>query len=94
MAHLIPNTFSSYQLTDLEELQGQILTVNQKQVIQNRLSIVAEEKLLLVFDPEHAKHFIQQEASLAGQIAALSYILELSDASEQLMNDPNQTIEE
>ena len=88
MAHLIPNDFSSYQLTEQEELEGAILTITQKQVIQNYLSAAASEKIGLEYDPESTERFVQQEASLKGQIDAYRFILAASDSAEELLTAP------
>ena len=83
MAHLIDNDFSSYELNEEEALQGSILTITQKQVIQNDIAVYAEEKLNLEFDTNNQMLFIQQESKLAGQIQALRYRLQSSEASEE-----------
>lgn len=88
MGHLIPNDFSSYYLNEQEELEGSILTVTQKQVIQNYLSAAASEKNGLEFDPDKPLLFVQQEASLKGQIDAFRFILSASDAAEQALSTP------
>jgi len=74
MAIIIPNDFTSYQLTEQEELEGSILTITQKQVIQNHLSAAAHEKNALEYDPENPQRFVQQEASLKGQLDAYHFI--------------------
>lgn len=93
MALLIPNAFSSYDLTETEVLQGAILTNLQKQVLQNLLAVNAEEKLHLEFDPLNPSGFIQQESYKKGQIDAISYIISSSDIAEATLNNPhfNQT---
>jgi len=83
MAHLIDNDFSSYELNDEEAVQGSILSITQKQVIQNDIAVYAEEKLNLEFDTNNQMLFVQQEAKLAGQIQALRYRLQCSEASEE-----------
>ncbi len=83
MAILIDNEFSSYELSDAEALQGAVLTVTQKQVIQNDISSYASEKLALELDMTNPHLFIQQEAKLAGQIQALSYRLTCSQTAEE-----------
>ena len=88
MAHLIPNDFSSYQLTEQEELEGAILTITQKQVIQNYLSAAAMEKNGLEYDSEDNLKFVQQEASLKGQIDAYRFILDSSEAAEIALTNP------
>ena len=81
MAELISNTFTSYNLTDEEILQGSLLTITQRQIIQTNISMAAEEKLALEFDVTEPNKYIQKEAGLAGQIAALKYILDQADAA-------------
>ncbi len=88
MANLIPNDFSSYYLTEQEELEGSILTITQKQVIQNYLAAAASEKIGLEYDPEVKERFVQQEASLKGQIDAYRFILAASDAAEESLTSP------
>jgi len=83
MASLIPNAFSSYSLTEEETLQGSILTITQQQVIQNRLAVVAEERLHLTYDVANPTAFLQAEAYKKGELDALRYILDVSDALTQ-----------
>jgi hypothetical protein len=83
MARLIDNEFSSYELTDEEALQGAVLSITQKQIIQNDISSYASEKLALELDMTDPHLFIQQEAKLAGQIQALSYRLTCSQTAEE-----------
>lgn len=83
MAELIDSEFSRYKLSDEETLQGSLLTVTQKQVIQNNLSLVASEKLSLELDMTNPNRFIQEEASLKGQIEAYRYMLSCSIAAEE-----------
>ena len=88
MAHLIPNTFSSWELTPEEELQGSTLTTLQKQVIQNQIALLAQEKNMLVYDPSNPFEFVQQEADLKGQISSLQYLFILSDDAVEQLNNP------
>ena len=87
MAHLIPNDFASYHLTTQEQLEGAILTVTQKQVIQNHLSATAHEKNGLEFDPANTAKFVQQEASLKGAMDAYRFLLASSDSAEEILNN-------
>lgn len=89
MSTLIPNSFSSYNLTDKETLNGSVLTGLQKQVVKNLQAVCAEEKLRLEFNPDNTSAFIQQEAYKRGQLDLLTYLLENSDLSEATLNDPN-----
>jgi hypothetical protein len=79
MAHLIPTAFSKWELTDEEAKQGSILSIAQTQVIQNNLAMAAEEKLMLEIIPDNVSLYLQREAGLAGQIAALQFLLDQSD---------------
>lgn len=83
MAYLIDNDFSTYHLNDEEEIQGQMLTLTQRQVIQNLLAKAAEEKINLEYNPEAKERFLQQEASLKGQMDILRFLLVSSDAAEE-----------
>jgi hypothetical protein len=85
MAVLIDNEFSTYELTDEELIQGQMLTITQRQVVQNQLSMVAAEKLAIQPDPACLDSYIQQEAYARGQIDALRYLLTCSDAAQEQM---------
>lgn len=89
MATLKNNTFSSYELNEEEQLQGDLLTMTQKQVIQNDISTYAEQKMALEYDAENPHLFVQQEAKLAGQMQALNYRLDCSNAAEQSIHDKN-----
>lgn len=82
MAVETPTSFTLYELTEEESLQGAIFTILQKQVIQNQRAACAEEKIRLEFDPANPSVFIQQEASLKGQLVILDFLLESSDAAE------------
>lgn len=89
MAKVVPNLFTSYELTEEEEINGSILTTLQKQRIQNALSLAAMEKSALSFDPLNPTKFAQEEASLQGQLAAYAYILDSSEAAEAELNQSN-----
>ncbi len=83
MAILNPtNQFQSWTLTPEEFLQGGLLTILQKQVIQNQIASVATQKINLTFTPAQPLEYAQQEAHLRGQIDALSYLLTLSEQAE------------
>ena len=85
MATLIPNEFTSYALNDQEQLEGASLTILQKQVLQNQLSICAAELLALEYDVTQPNSYIQQEAYKRGQIEALRFILASSDAAQEAL---------
>lgn len=86
------NPFQSWILTSEEFMAGSILTLTQKQVVQNQISVLAIEKNNLEPDYEHPLATAQKEAFLRGQITALQYLLDLSASSEAQMNPGAQKI--
>lgn len=89
MATQIPNEFTSYFLNEEEVSQGSLLTITQKQVIQNQLSLLASEKMAIEFDTEKSNlSFVQQEAYKRGQMDSLRYILACSEAEEEMKQPP------
>lgn len=91
MAQLNQNSpFQSWVLSDNETFQGAILNNLQKQVIQNQICQVASQKLNLEFDPTNPSKFMQEEASLKGQMQALEYLLTFSAEAEKQF-DPGMT---
>ena len=93
MSRVIPNDFTSYELTEKEEIDGSVLTTLQKQRIQNALSNAAMEKNSLSFDPTNPTRFAQQEASLKGQMDAYRFILDSSAIAEEALNQSNITLD-
>jgi len=91
-AHLIPNSFSTYNLSEKEALEGSILTDLQQKCLQNQLAIHAEEKLSLQYDPEKPMTFVQQEAYKKGAIDILRYLIDASDAANVELNNPEEII--
>jgi len=92
MATLKPNSFTSYELTEDEELQASILTTLQLQLMNNHLAVSAEEKINLDFTPKDVEGFLQKEAALNATIKILTYIIELSESSLNTVinkNTPN-----
>lgn len=81
------NSFTSYDLSDEEVLQGSIFTNLQLQVLQNHLSSYAEEKVNLEYDPEHHDEFIRAEARLKASVELLTYLMETSEASLEIITD-------
>lgn len=93
MAHLNhENPFQSWILSAEEFLNGSILTITQKQVIQNQIASLAIAKNNLEPDYEHPLVSAQKEALLRGQIIALQYLLDLSASSEAQMNPGAQQV--
>lgn len=87
MSKIIPNSFTTYELTDEQTLRGSIFTLEQKQVLQNHLGIFAEEKLALDYTPTAKEEFLQKEAYLKAKIELVRYLLDSSTASEELLSN-------
>jgi len=83
MATLIPNNFSSYELTAEEELIGQTLNFQQKAVLQNKLAGIVQEKLTLTLDVSAPAKFTQDEAYLRGQMDVITWLLDTALAVEE-----------
>ena len=89
MATQKPNTFTSFEFTDRELLSGSVLSGEQKNVIQNELAQIAEQRLAIDYDPAKPLEFVQQEAFLKGQISILRVMLLRSEECEiQLRHRP------
>ncbi len=82
MAHLIPSNFSFYALTDQEAREGTLLTITQKQVIQNLIATLATELNTLEPDPNDYAKFIQQQAHSKGELDSLIHLIASSEAVE------------
>jgi len=83
MATLQANSFASFKLSEQEEENGQILTLNQKMVLQNKLADIAIQKLNLVLDPANIDDFKMQNSYLQGQLDVMNWQLETSVSVEQ-----------
>jgi len=88
MSRIIPNSFTSYELTEKEELQGSIFNTSQLEVLQNTQANVATEKLNLELDPEHPTDFIQQEAYKKGQLDLITNMIDKSIVSAEELANP------
>ena len=83
MAHLdSTSSFQKWILTDEEFLQGSILTITQKQCIQNQICDIAHRRLNVKIDVNNVAESAAEDAELAGQITALQYLLTLSNNAE------------
>lgn len=76
------STFISYDLTPAQVAAGSTFTLDQKAVIQNLISDIAEEKITLTFDPSNPNVFIQRDAELMGQLGILKYLLSLESINQ------------
>ena len=85
MQKFLINSFTAYDLTDSEVLQGSIFNLLQRQVLQNHLAVFAEEKLTLDYTPEAKEVFLQKEAYLKAKIDLVRFLLDSSMLSEELL---------
>lgn len=91
MARALPNSFTKYQLTEEEQLSGQVLTTSNYHVVQNLIADAAESRLALTYDPSNPLTFVQREAELQGQIGVLKLLLELSvQAQSSIRHKPQE----
>ena len=90
MAFLNPeSSFQAWVLTTKEFQQGSLLTLTQKQCIQNQVVQLAEERLALNYDAQNPSAFLQREAEIKGAIGALKYLLNVSNITEgELSQNP------
>ncbi len=84
MAHLSSTSlFTSWDLTPQEIIEGSVLTITQRQCIQNLICSYATEKIFRNLDPANIQQSIYQDAKQAGMIASLQHLLDLSDRAEE-----------
>ena len=93
MSSIIANSFTAYQLTDEEVLAGSVFTIAQREVLQNLLSVNAEERLTLEYDVTNPTTFIQQDAYKRGWIDCLKYILDTSTAVIEANQEPQPPLD-
>jgi hypothetical protein len=87
MATINPsNPFISYILTPEETIRGAQLSLLQKQHIRNIIASYAQERLAREIDPSQMMATVQADAKNKGQIEALQYILDLSDAADSALS--------
>jgi hypothetical protein len=87
MANIAVGTFTHWNLSKQEVLQGSILNQSQKQLLQNELATIGEQIVNLEYDPDKPLDFVQNDAHLKGQMAVIRYMLLRSDESEQQLQN-------
>ena len=92
MGQMIPNSFTSYIMTEQEALTASSFTNLQIQYLQNLLSVAAEEKLRLKFDHNDPTEYAKQVAYKQAEIDTYTYLIEASAASQNMIqtNDNQQ----
>ena len=93
MAKLIPNAFSTFELTEDEDKQGSILTITQQQVIQNKIAEAAQQQLNLVYDTKDPLKFVQEQAYLKGQLDFGQYLIDLTANVLDIVEEENRNKE-
>lgn len=89
-----PQSFNYIELTEQQQTEGQILSTNQKNVIQNQRAAIAEELLGLEFDPANQLKFVQQQSFLQGQLAVFKWLLDASTVAESVLVELAQRLAE
>ena len=79
MAKLQENSFSTYLLDDEEVRQGTMLTITQRQHIQNSLATVAETILGLKYDSNEPEKYREELIYNQGALSAYQHIIDSSD---------------
>lgn len=81
--------FTQFNLSEQEELQGGLLTITQKQLIQNDRANTVQQIMNLVLDPANPQDFVQQDAYLKAQLATFTFMLDRSEDCEKRFNQIN-----
>jgi len=84
MSQPLPNRFQEFELDEKEELAATAFHDLHVMWFYNQRAKVANDKLNLKFNPEKPQEFMQNEASLEGQLKILDYIIAIAaDSSEK-----------
>lgn len=79
MATAKTNVFTAYEFTEEEELQASVFSELQRMWVQTQVSIVAEEKINIKYNPLAPGENALQEAYARGQVDFGLYLLGLSE---------------
>jgi hypothetical protein len=94
MAYLSPShtQFHFWELTPKEQEEGSLLTITQRQVIQNQIALLAQESINMIVDSDTQYQWSLRQAELQGSRAALQNLLDASDSIEASRNNsPSHT---
>lgn len=75
---LLPNTFTTYALTPAEEIGATRFTELNRAYMQNWLALMAEELVMMEFDPLNPHEYARQKVYLDGKMAVLRFLLDVS----------------
>lgn len=87
---LVPNTFTTYSLTDHESLAAMRFSDLNRVFLQNLLATTSEELLNLEFHPETPYEFATQKIYKDGQISMLRYLLDVSSPAPAVTNQDQE----
>jgi hypothetical protein len=85
MATLKESKFTSWELTDEEEIQASVLSSMNIILIQNDLNMAAEQAVNLEFTPEDTMKYLKQKSYLDAQIQTFEYLIRRSREAELLL---------
>lgn len=77
--------FTEYTINPQEEINGGMLTFDQKTLISNDRAMVANLILNNHYDPEHPELFLQKDAHLKGQLSAYDFLIARAEEAEDIM---------
>ena len=85
MATILPTSQTQYLLSEQEELEGMLLTTNQKFRIQNLIASHSDQIMGMLYDPEHQLAYLQADACFKGKRELLIQLLEDSKNAEEAL---------
>lgn len=92
MAKPDPSAFCGIKWeNDKELLAAQILPGPTKDWLQSLLSIAAQKKLNLKYDPTNQLSFLQEDAAIQAEIVFIQWLLAVSDAAVEALSIDSST---
>lgn len=76
------NPFQSWVMTEKESLQSKVLTLLQKQNLQNHIAELANKRINLKLDTTNLHSFMQEDAEYQGQMLILRWLISESMQAE------------
>ncbi len=83
--------FTTWELSDEDEIQGSILSDLNIMVLQNMIATFAESKLAIKYNPMEPLIYAQEEAEITGQIGILQHLLVINENARERMRAINET---
>lgn len=85
MARLSETSLVSWELTEKEQLEGSVLNVYQRYLIQTDLASICEQILGLTYDVTKPLEHLAQHAELTGQKIVLQSILDRDVTAKEFL---------